>query len=214
MDKATKTLIDNNMCDGSILLFCTTWNASIGGQYITVFDDNLFITPISGGVYGANIKKSIKINKSDIEDIVAVKSFWTGSKVIIKLKGGKEYKYKLVNSSWIEVVNELKDTWFISDKRPFKVVKKEMTVKEAFLLDCRVTAKHLNANEQDFTISELVYKVVNNDNDAEEWLNMCAETIYNLLKEDIKSGNLNAKIVLTKKGDEIIYRKIKFLVKK
>lgn len=207
MNKVIKTLMDNKLHDGSILVHCTKWNAIMGQQYITVYDDTLYITPFSDGIYGANIKKTIKFNRKEIEDIRVIKSFWTGSKIIIKLKNGQTLKYKLINNSWVEQANLL--LFWIDDI--IRVVKKQMTVEKAFLLNCRVTAKQLNANEKNFTLSELVHKVVNNDKDAEEWIRICGEKIYNLLKEDIKSGNLNAKIILTKRGEEIVYGKIKFV---
>lgn len=113
MDKSIKMLIENKMFDGSICVFCTKWNAFIGAKYVTVYENNLYITPILGGVYGVDIKKSIKINKQEITDIKVKKSFWTGSKLIITLNNGKEFKYTLVNGSWVEPANKLVNSWFL-----------------------------------------------------------------------------------------------------
>ena len=106
-EKILQQLRENNMYDESTFLYCTKWNASMGAQIITTYKDDLFITPFEGGIYGVNIKKAQKYNKSEIESIEAVKSFWTGSRICIKLKENKKIKFKLVNNSWINSAEKL-----------------------------------------------------------------------------------------------------------
>ena len=209
MQKLIQILIDNGLSDGPIVVYCTKWNASIGQQIISVCGDNLYITPYVGGIYGVRVKKSVKISKADVQDIGLSKSVWTGNKIIIYLKNGKSLKYKLINNSWLDAASDLV-LW--ANPAVF-ITTKKMTVREAFLLDCRVTARRLIANGETFTLSHLVHKVVNNDNDSEQWLKTDGENIYLALKEDVKSGELKAKIILVKKGEQIVYEKIRFEVK-
>ncbi len=107
IEKAMQELVDNKMCDRKIFVYCTKWNASMGASAITVYGNDLFITPFTGGVYGFNIKKAQKISKNDIESITAKKSCWTGASVSITLKDGKKLKYKLINNSWLQPAEEL-----------------------------------------------------------------------------------------------------------
>ena len=209
MQKLIQTLIDNGLSDGSIVVYCTKWNASIGQQIISVCGDNLYITPYISGIYGVRVKKSVKISKADIQDIGLNKNVWTGNKIIIYLKNGKSLKYKLINNSWLSAASDLV-LW--ADPH-VSITTKKMTVREAFLLDCRVTARRLIASGEDFTLSQLVHKVVNDDNDSEQWLKTDGEKIYLALKEDVKSGELKAKIILVKKGEQVIYEKIRFEAK-
>ena len=113
MDKCMKQLIDNKLSDGSIYVFCTKWNASMGAKYITVYGNDLYVTPYIGGIYGVNVKKAIKINKQDIKDMKLNKSFWTGYKLVITLKDGKVLKYTPVNKSWLAPANALVNSWFL-----------------------------------------------------------------------------------------------------
>lgn len=113
MKKSLKMLADNKMFDGTNYVFCTKWNAGIGAKFVTVYGDDLFITPYIGGIYGVKIKKTIKINKQEITDMKLTKSFWTGSKLAIILKDGKTFKYTLVNGSWVEPANDLINNWFL-----------------------------------------------------------------------------------------------------
>lgn len=209
MQKLIQTLVDNALSDGTIVVYCTKWNASIGQQIISVCGSDLFITPYGGGIYGVNVKKSVKLSKDEIQDIGLSKSVWTGNKVIIYLKNGKSLKYKLTNDSWLRPASDLV-LW--ADPH-VTITTKKMTVREAFLLDCRITAKRFIASGEPFTLSQLVHKVVNNDNDSEQWLKTDGEKIYLALKEDIKRGELKAKIFLVKRGERIIYDKIRFEAK-
>lgn len=209
MNKLIKTLVDNGLSDGSIVVYCTKWNASFGQKIISVCGDNLFITPYVNEIYGVRIQKSVKISKSEIQDIKLRKSFWTGNKIIVHLNNGKLLKFKLTNNSWIASASDL----VLWANPNVTLTTKKMTVREAFLLDCRLTAKRLIDSGESFTLSQLVHKVVNNDNASEEWLKTDGEKIYLVLKEDVKSGELKARIILVKKGEQIIYEKIRFEVK-
>lgn len=169
----------------------------------------MFITPYVNETYGVHVQNSVKISKSEIQNIILRKSFWNGNKIIVHLNNGKSLKFKLTNNSWIVPASNLV-LWSDSN---VKLTTKKMTVREAFLLDCRITAKNLIDSGESFTLSQLVHKVVNDNKTAEEWLKIDGDKIYLALKEDIKRGELKAKIILVQKGNQIIYEKIKFEVK-
>ena len=209
MNKLIKTLVDNGLSDGSIVVYCTKWSANIGQKIVSVCGDNLFITPYVNETYGVHVQKSVKISKSEIQNIILRKSIWTGNKIIVHLNNGKLLKFKLTNNSWIVPASNLV-LWSDSN---VKLTTKKMTVREAFLLDCRITAKNLIDSGESFTLSQLVHKVVNDNKNAEEWLKIDGDKIYLVLKEDIKRGELKAKIILVQQGNQIIYEKIKFEVK-
>jgi len=89
----------------------------------------------------------------------------------------------------------------------------DMMTEKTFLTNCHHMAKQLIDKGKSFTISELVHKIIQDENYAEKWVKSYAYSIYIALKEDIKKGNLDAKILLLKRGEDIIYEKIQFVKK-
>ncbi len=88
---------------------------------------------------------------------------------------------------------------------------KKVLSEDSFLSDCLLMAKELNGNQEGFTLAELVNKVVQDDSVAEEYIKSYGEKIYEVLKEEIKNGNLNAKLIVMKKGEIIVYEKIQII---
>ncbi len=107
--KISQQLIEHEMCDKTVFVYCTKWNASMGAKIISVYENDMFVTPVTGGIYGVNVKKAEKYNKSQIESISVKKSIWTGSSICITLKDGTQFKYKLIDSSWLEAAQQLVD---------------------------------------------------------------------------------------------------------
>lgn len=102
-----RKIFENKMGTEYNYLWCTTYNVIWGTKYITYFGDSLFVTP----AYGP-IKKSIKIDKKEIRELIIKKRFWLGSKFSIVLKSGKVLKYYFVNRSWIPAAEIIVNEWF------------------------------------------------------------------------------------------------------
>ena len=105
--KIAEQLVANKMSDGENILFCTTYNMTFGTKLITVYEDNLFVTP----AYGP-IEKATKIEKKDIWDFIIKRSFWTGNKLFIVLKSGEKQMYRFVHRSWIPIAEKIISDWF------------------------------------------------------------------------------------------------------
>lgn len=107
VQKTIDRLVENKMCDGELVLFCTTYNMTFGTKLITVYGDNLFVTPAYG-----KLDEASKIEKKDIWEFVIKKSFWTGNKLFIVLKSGAKQMYRFVHKSWIPMAEKIINEWF------------------------------------------------------------------------------------------------------
>jgi len=109
-----------------------------------------------------------------------------------------------------KLIEKFKIWKFNKQNKNVKIVKKQMTVGEAFLLDCRLTAKQLILSGQEFTLYQLVHKVVQDEEYTKEWIRTYGEKVYNALQNDINNGGLNANVSILKNGDQIDYANVKY----
>ena len=107
MQRTINSLVANKMSDGELVVFCTTYNMTFGAKFITVYGNDLFITPAYG-----KVEEAEKIRKDEIWEFIIKKSFWTGNKLFIILKSGKKQMYRFCHKSWIPIAERLINDWF------------------------------------------------------------------------------------------------------
>ncbi len=204
----------NGISDVKIVLFKRFTNIGLMGP---------FITGIVVGLYSRIFAyKHKKANSNKNSEITEKKE--TEKETEIDTQPAKKKKSKKHTKS--NKKNEVSEDKHVTEKKDstedvnvdekkdatedVHTAEKKMLSENEFLLDCCRIAKQLNSNGEDFTISELVHKVVQDQDDATQYINVYGEKIYSTLKEGIKNHNLSAKILLVKRGDIIVYEKIKF----